>query len=218
MFLSWYVFVKQNIVLLACSFEHFFRILFFSFKSSFCCLVAQYSVAGSSFGTALTYPLCAFLIYHFGWESVFYVTSSLGLIWYFYHKSTSSYIKILVWKTPVLKSLQKLRKWSKCNCIFRYGCWYFLVYDSPSQHPRISPEEKQFILQELTNSVTSHPSKVPWKDIFCSVPFWATFYTQFSVLWGLFTFITQSPTYFHFVHGWEINTVNWNLQLKKSFK
>lgn len=38
-------------------------------------------VAGFSFGIGLTYPLCGFLIAHFGWRVVFYVTGSVGVLW-----------------------------------------------------------------------------------------------------------------------------------------
>lgn len=49
-------------------------------------------------------PVCGFLIAHCGWESVFYVTGGIGLVW--------------------------------------SVAWFFLVYDSPAQHPRISEEER----------------------------------------------------------------------------
>lgn len=36
---------------------------------------------GSSVGTAITYIMCGHLIVALGWESVFYVTGALGLLW-----------------------------------------------------------------------------------------------------------------------------------------
>ncbi|XP_069705488.1 sialin-like isoform X1 [Periplaneta americana] len=39
------------------------------------------SFQGFSFGIGLTYPLCGFLIAHFGWRVVFYVTGSIGILW-----------------------------------------------------------------------------------------------------------------------------------------
>jgi MFS family permease len=49
----------------------------------FCTLIICVSVcvAGFSFGIGLTYPLCGFLIAHFGWRVVFYVTGSVGILW-----------------------------------------------------------------------------------------------------------------------------------------
>jgi MFS family permease len=38
-------------------------------------------VTGFSFGIGLTYPLCGFLIAHFGWRVVFYVTGTVGILW-----------------------------------------------------------------------------------------------------------------------------------------
>ncbi|XP_043785000.1 sialin-like isoform X2 [Apis laboriosa] len=37
-----------------------------------------------SFGIGLTYPLCGFIIAHFGWRAVFYTTGSIGMIWCFF--------------------------------------------------------------------------------------------------------------------------------------
>ncbi|XP_011637170.1 sialin [Pogonomyrmex barbatus] len=39
------------------------------------------SFQGFSIGIGLTYPLCAFIIAHFGWRAVFYMTGTIGLIW-----------------------------------------------------------------------------------------------------------------------------------------
>ncbi|XP_050423978.1 vesicular glutamate transporter 1-like [Adelges cooleyi] len=37
---------------------------------------------GCSFGTALTYIVCGYIINWFGWELVFYITGAIGLLWY----------------------------------------------------------------------------------------------------------------------------------------
>ncbi|KAK6628099.1 hypothetical protein RUM44_010581 [Polyplax serrata] len=39
------------------------------------------NMMASSLGAALTMPICGFLISSFGWESVFYVTGFVGLLW-----------------------------------------------------------------------------------------------------------------------------------------
>lgn len=39
------------------------------------------SFQGLSIGIGITYPLCGYLIAHFGWRSVFYTTGSLGVSW-----------------------------------------------------------------------------------------------------------------------------------------
>ncbi|KAK4878517.1 hypothetical protein RN001_011023 [Aquatica leii] len=39
------------------------------------------SFQGFAIGIGITYPLCGFLIAHFGWRSVFYTTGSIGVTW-----------------------------------------------------------------------------------------------------------------------------------------
>lgn len=41
-----------------------------------------FTFKGSSFGTAVTYVMCGYLIAMFGWESVYYVTGGMGFVWY----------------------------------------------------------------------------------------------------------------------------------------
>ncbi|XP_060519538.1 sialin-like isoform X2 [Cylas formicarius] len=121
---------------------------------------------GSSVGTALTYPVCGFIIDRWGWEYVFYVSSFFGTVW--------------------------------------FVAWWMLVYDSPGQHPRISKNERDYILASLGESVAKTQSSVPWSNIFKSRTVWMNILTQFGGLWGLFTLMTHAPTYFKFIHGWNI--------------
>lgn len=39
------------------------------------------SFQGFSIGIGLTYPLCGFIIEHWGWRPVFYTTGSIGMLW-----------------------------------------------------------------------------------------------------------------------------------------
>lgn len=61
--------------------------------------------------------MCGFLIASLGWESVFYVTGVIGIIW--------------------------------------SVTWFLLVFDSPSQHPRISAEERHFIESAIGTTTTN---------------------------------------------------------------
>jgi len=74
-------------------------------------------LVASSLGAAITMLMCGFLIASLGWESVFYVTGVIGIIW--------------------------------------SVTWFLLVFDSPSQHPRISPEERQFIENAIGTTTTT---------------------------------------------------------------
>jgi len=71
----------------------------------------------SSLGAALTMLMCGFLIASLGWESVFYVTGVIGIIW--------------------------------------SVAWFLLIFDSPSQHPRISAEERHAIESAIGTTTTS---------------------------------------------------------------
>jgi MFS family permease len=40
-----------------------------------------------------------------------------------------------------------------------FMAWWFLVFDSPAKHPRISPEEREYILDSLWQSYTKEKVK-----------------------------------------------------------
>lgn len=74
--------------------------------------------------------------------------------------------------------------------------WAVLVRGSPETDPWISDEERVYIMASLKRDdkkiiVTT----VPWKAIFTSVPFYGIVISHFSESWGLFTMLTQLPTY-----------------------
>ncbi|XP_049948254.1 sialin-like [Schistocerca serialis cubense] len=74
------------------------------------------SYMGSSIGTAVTFPLCGMLIHYLNWQSVFYVTSVIGIAWFVF--------------------------------------WWWLVFDSPAQHPTITQKELAYIRSSLGDSVS----------------------------------------------------------------
>ncbi|BES93076.1 MFS transporter, ACS family, solute carrier family 17 (sodium-dependent inorganic phosphate cotransporter), other [Nesidiocoris tenuis] len=43
--------------------------------------MASLAFSGSHFGTVITLPLAGYLANHFGWPSIFYFTSSIGILW-----------------------------------------------------------------------------------------------------------------------------------------
>ncbi|KAK9504843.1 hypothetical protein O3M35_009022 [Rhynocoris fuscipes] len=125
------------------------------------------SFQGFTIGIGLTYPLCGFIIAHYGWRVVFYVTGSLGCIW----------------------------------CIF----WWFLAFDTPQEHPRISKQELAYI-QKCTSATmaNSKMTKVPWMSILTSPPAWAIGITTFGRIWVHYTFIIPGPLYMKTVLGFNI--------------
>jgi len=77
-----------------------------------------------------------------------------------------------------------------------FGFWMYFVANSPSEHPRISPEEKRYI--ELACQIKDHDGDedyVPWRAIFTSVPVWAILITQCGQSWAFYTILSDLPTY-----------------------
>ncbi|XP_046752732.1 sialin [Diprion similis] len=133
------------------------------------------SYLGSSVGAAITYPISAMLINWLRWESVFYVTSALGVI-------------------------------CEVFTFSRYVAWYYLAYDRPQDHPRISEAEKAYILESLGETVSHDDSQtVPWKAILTSRPLWLITIAECGNAWGVFTLNSEAPSYLNYIHGWNIS-------------
>lgn len=117
------------------------------------------NMMASSLGAALTMPVCGFLLSSLGWESVFYTTGGIGLVWSI--------------------------------------AWFFLVFDSPAQHPRITNEEKTEIETKISEAAGKgvKPSKVPWLSIVTSFPVWAIVVTHGCSVFCYFTVVNQLPTF-----------------------
>lgn len=127
------------------------------------------SFQGFSFGIGLTYPLCGFIIKHFGWRPVFYTTGTIGVLW----------------------------------CIM----WYFLAYNTPNEHPRISPQELEYIELNVSSEIKEHQGmKIPWKQIFKSLPAWSIGVTTFGRIWVHYTFIMQGPSFMKNILNFDIQS------------
>ena len=89
--------------------------------------------------------------------------------------------------------------------------WWFVVFDSPASHPRISLQEKEYIAASLgpENIQSKDDSDFPWIEIFTCVPFWAIMVTQCGMSWAFYTQLTEMPTYMdHILHfGLEANAM-----------
>lgn len=92
-----------------------------------------------------------------------------------------------------------------------FMCWNYFVYDTPSLHPRIDPIERNYIHEKLGSALqlkeTKVKRKIPWQKIMKSRALWVNTIAQFGGIWGLFTILTQAPSYFRFVHGWDSTKV-----------
>lgn len=75
--------------------------------------------------------------------------------------------------------------------------WFFLAYDSPAKHPRISKEERAYIetsIQEYQKSVTL-PKSTPWKGLLTSKVVWSVACAHLASNWAVYQMNTLLPTY-----------------------
>uniref|UniRef100_A0A0V0G7I6 Putative permease of the major facilitator superfamily protein n=1 Tax=Triatoma dimidiata TaxID=72491 RepID=A0A0V0G7I6_TRIDM len=125
------------------------------------------NMMASSLGAAITLPISGLLIDYFNWESVFYVTGVLGLVW--------------------------------------VAIWFLVMFDSPSQHPRITKSEREYLEKSIgVESTNRKPHRVPWVRLFTSKPVWAIVITHAASVFCYFTFVNQLPTYMKHVLGLDI--------------
>ncbi|XP_064107396.1 sialin-like isoform X2 [Macrobrachium nipponense] len=89
-------------------------------------------------------------------------------------------------------------------CLF----WFSLMHSYPSEHPRISSKELEYIELAIKQSGTSmeddQPKSIPWRSILTSVPMLAMMTADFGNNWAIGLFYTQLPTYMKNILGFSI--------------
>ncbi|XP_036422476.1 sialin [Colossoma macropomum] len=85
-------------------------------------------------------------------------------------------------------------------CCGGAGClwavlWFILVSDEPRTHPRISDQEKEYIINSIGSEGGSHGWTVPLLPMLLSVPLWTIIITQMCSNWSYYTLLTSLPTY-----------------------
>ncbi|XP_055341842.1 sialin-like isoform X2 [Paramacrobiotus metropolitanus] len=74
--------------------------------------------------------------------------------------------------------------------------WYFFAFDSPEEHPRITGEEKSYIVSSIgAPAMGAKPSRVPWRRICRSLPFWSLITSCWCSDWGFYTLLSDVPLY-----------------------
>ncbi|KAH8421183.1 hypothetical protein KR009_010760, partial [Drosophila setifemur] len=74
--------------------------------------------------------------------------------------------------------------------------WYFLAYNTPREHPRITEEELNYIeLNVSKNDNKTIKVKVPWLQIISSLPAWSIAITTFGRIFVHYIFIVNGPTF-----------------------
>lgn len=87
--------------------------------------------------------------------------------------------------------------------------WFFLTYNAPATHPRISAAEREFIESSLGGKKgKAAPSSlhVPWLALVKSLPLYALAISHFTCNWGYYTLLTCLPQYFKHVLHFDIKS------------
>uniref|UniRef100_A0A2D4MD48 Voltage-gated purine nucleotide uniporter SLC17A9 n=1 Tax=Micrurus spixii TaxID=129469 RepID=A0A2D4MD48_9SAUR len=130
---------------------------------------------GSQFGTLVMGAAGSLLLDWYGWESVFYLSGLLTLLWVY------------------------------CMCKF------------------ILPQKEIIVsLHDLAKglSLSSKPTKVPWRKIFRKPPVWAVIVAQLCAASTFFTLLSWLPTFFSETFpdskGWIFNVIPWLVAIPTS--
>ncbi|XP_044256036.1 sialin-like [Tribolium madens] len=76
--------------------------------------------------------------------------------------------------------------------------WFYFIYDSPRQHPRISREERDEIESRIKTDFRKVKLKfndIPWRRIFASGPVWGIAIAQMTSFFATMTITTELPSY-----------------------
>ncbi|XP_062368529.1 vesicular glutamate transporter 1 [Cinclus cinclus] len=95
--------------------------------------------------------------------------------------------------------------------VFWYLFWVLVSYESPAQHPTISPEERKYI-EESIGETGQWPTPcpqlaTPWRHFFTSMPVYAIIVANFCRSWTFYLLLISQPAYFEEVFGFEISKV-----------
>lgn len=83
--------------------------------------------------------------------------------------------------------------------------WCFVVYDVPSDHPRITRAELDYLTAAVQQSTVKKGSlSVPWRSILSSVRVWAVAITHFCCMYGFFTMKSCLPMYYKEILNFDI--------------
>lgn len=114
---------------------------------------------------------------------------------------------------PVFGFIIRISSWENvfhfCGFIgiIWFCLWLYFVYDLPEDHPRIDPNEKEYIVKSLGKSKSKNDNvlmEIPWKAIITSRAVWMNIICQWGSVWHALTVMAQAPSYFRLVHGYGI--------------
>jgi len=88
-----------------------------------------------------------------------------------------------------------------------FGFFTYFVTSKPSQDKTISIDELFYIETSLPVKFESKDFKMPpFKDMFLSLPVWALMLAHMGNNWGMYTLLTEMPTYLTSVHHFDISS------------
>ena len=86
--------------------------------------------------------------------------------------------------------------------------WAFFMYSTPEDHPSISKQELAHIRNGAHIETNKVPEPVPWKSLVTSVPLWAILIAQTGDCWGIYTLLSEMPTYMSRVLHFDMQSVS----------
>lgn len=88
--------------------------------------------------------------------------------------------------------------------------WMLTTSNTPATHPRISKGERDYIIRSLraegTTDVKTNLCQMPWLKFMTSGPVWALIVANFCTDWGLYTYLTNIPTFYREVLNFDIQS------------
>lgn len=90
------------------------------------------------------------------------------------------------------------------------AAWMYMVSDRPSNHPRISAEERDYIINAVEASMgkqTDKPMATPWSKILTSKAVWACWIGHFAGDWGAYTMLVSLPSFLKDVLGFDLSAL-----------
>nr|XP_027214815.1 sialin-like [Penaeus vannamei] len=83
--------------------------------------------------------------------------------------------------------------------------WFLLVSDCPEAHPRISQQERDYLVRRCGRRPGNN-GPIPWKGMMTSLPVWSLIIAHVGHNWGSYTLITQLPTYLKNIYQFDIQS------------
>eukprot|EP01023_Acetabularia_acetabulum_P008613 TRINITY_DN13754_c0_g1_i2.p1 TRINITY_DN13754_c0_g1~~TRINITY_DN13754_c0_g1_i2.p1 ORF type:complete len:281 (-),score=30.73 TRINITY_DN13754_c0_g1_i2:23-865(-) len=78
-----------------------------------------------------------------------------------------------------------------------YAWWQYEATSTPSEDPKISQQELDYIDQGLSYKKTSEKVEIPWGRLLSRSEVWAIILSHFCHNWGTFILLTWMPTYYN---------------------